>query len=357
MRTEWTAALAIWAEEEAASRRSADLMPIEAPAPLALAADPDPAPEAVIGEDGGEPALPAGISDAGAPEPSSSSLAADDPPAIDYAQLLLDRPDVLQGFYEAYHGPNNDRNSDAWRERVGEATPEAYAKYWYAEHGRFEGYAQGPTTAQDTISLERILIDRPDVLRSFYEEFYGSNNDRDSDAWTRRVGGETPEAYAKYWYEKHGRWEGYAQTDKAAAEAINVERLLSERPDVFRAYFEQFYGPENDRKSSAWVDRVGGDTVEDYAKYWYVAHGRREGYTQRSSEDAPGWGGGTFEPPPLPDVHDPAEDPWNHPAIFPDWRPPYEGWEPPPNIWHGGDTDAADATTASASLFDPDPFG
>jgi hypothetical protein len=26
---------------------------------------------------------------------------------------------------------------------------------------------------------------------------------------------------------------------------------------------------------------------------------------------------------------DPSVDPWNHPAIYPDWKPPYEGWTPP----------------------------
>lgn len=289
-------------------------------------------------------------SDVEAAPVATASAWHDDPSSIDYARLLADRPDVLKAFYEAYHGSGNDPKSTAWQARVGEATPEAYARYWYAEHGRYEGYAQGPTTAQDNVSLERILQERPDVLRAFYEAYYGADNDRQSTAWMKRVGGDGPEAYAKYWYEKYGRWEGYAQTDKAAAEAINVERLLAERPDVFRTFFEQFYGPENDRKSSAWVERVGGDTVQDYAKYWYVAHGRAEGYTQRAPSGSEPTPGGL-----PPDAHDPAEDPWNHPALFPDWTPPFEGWEPPPDIWHGG-ADAA-VTQPSGSLFEPDPFG
>jgi hypothetical protein len=274
----------------------------------------------------------------------------EDPDTIDYTRLLNERPDVLKSFYEAYHR-GADPNSTAWQERVGGTTPEAYARYWYAEHGRYEGYAQGPTTAQDTVSLERILQERPDVLRAYYEGHYGPGNDPNSSAWMKRVGGDTPEAYAKYWYEKYGRWEGYAQTEKAAAEAIDVARLLDERPDVFRAYFEQFYGAGNDRKSGAWVDRVGGDTVEDYAKYWYVAHGRAEGYTQNAPSGSPPTDGGL-----PPDAHDPADDPWNHPAIFPDWTPPYEGWEPPPDIWHGGAEDDA-ITPAPVSLFEPDPLG
>lgn len=195
------------------------------------------------------------------------------------------------------------------------------------------------------IDFGRILIDRPDVLRGFYEAFYGAGNDRNSEAWAKRVGGDTAEAYAKYWYERYGLWEGYSQDDRDAAEAIDVERLFTDRPDVFRAFFEEFYGENNDRKSSAWADRVGGETVEDYARYWYVTYGRGEGYTQHG----PATGGPAANPDPegqSPPAHDPAEDPWNHQAIFPDWKPPHEGWEPPPNIWHD--------PAAAASLFEPD---
>jgi hypothetical protein len=311
-------------------------------------------------------------------EPEPNQLAADaashGPPTIDFEQLLVDRPDVLRGFYESYYGAGNDRNSTAWTERVGAASPEAYARYWYAEHGRYEGYAQGQTTAKDNVSLERILTERPDVLRGFYEAFYGPQNDRKSNAWTERVGGDTPEAYAKYWYEKHGRWEGYAQNDKAAAEAINVGRLLAERPDVFRSFFQEYYGPQNDRKSSAWLDRVGGETVEDYAKYWYVAHGQREGYTQRAPApvESPRDLGQPQVPEAPTEAHDPSEDPWNHPSVFPDWQPPHADWQRPPDIWHGGDhsppagdpepaaPEAAaglEGAAARVSFFDPDPLG
>ncbi|RAK50843.1 hypothetical protein [Phenylobacterium deserti] len=219
-------------------------------------------------------------------------------------QILVDRPDVLKSFYEAYHGNNNDRDSPAWAERVGAATPEAYATWWYGRYGKYEGYNQGAMTAQDNVSLQRILEERPDVLRGFYEAYY-VQNDRNSDAFLKRVGGETPEDYARYWYEKYGRWEGYAQTEKQAAEGINVQQLLDERPDVFRAFFEQYYGEKNDRHSCAWADRVGGETVEDYAKYWYVTHGRAEGYTQHhpaAAQAAP-------EPELLPEpAADPAPD-------------------------------------------------
>ena len=269
-------------------------------------------------------------------EPSPVAAAAPyDPSSISVSQLLEDRPDVLRAFYETYYGSGNDRNSGAWAHRVGGATPEAYAKYWYEHQGKFEGYNQGPTTAGDNVSVERILHDRPDVLRAFYKEYYGPDNDRHSDAWEKRVGGDTPEAYAKYWYEHHGKWEGYAQTDKAAAENADVERLLHERPDVFRAFYTEYYGAHNDRHSSAWVDRVGGDTIQDYAKYWYAKYGQAEGYTQRppsesappetAPENAPVFDDAT-EPPP---VTDPSLDPWNHPAIYPGWTPPYPGWQPP----------------------------
>ncbi len=255
------------------------------------------------------------------------ALTGDDPATISVERILAERPDVLRGFYEAFHGPNNDKGSRAWAERVGGETPEAYARYWYDHHGRYEGYNQGPTTAQDNVSVERILAERPDVLRGFYEAFHGPDNDHNSTAWLKRVGGDTPEAYAKYWYETHGRWEGYSQTDKAAAEAIDVARLLVERPDVLRGFYEAFYGPDNDHKSKAWLERVGGDTPEAYAKYWYVAHGRAEGYHQRPAEAAPQpEPEAPYEPDPdQPVVTDPSLEPWNHPAIYPNW--PNPGWE------------------------------
>jgi hypothetical protein len=335
-------------EQDPAPTRSRSAAGVATPCPTAPLIELQGAPEFTCAPEllGGEPA---GLATEDAAEPAAAPLgAADDVPAaavaapsgadpaqISWSRLLEERPDVLKGFYESFHGPGNDRHSPAWMQRVGGDTPEAYARYWYSHFGKFEGYNQGPTTAADNVSVEQILRDRPDVLRGFYEAYYGPGNDRHSDAWLQRVGDATPEAYARYWYEKHGKWEGYAQSDKAAAESVDVERLLVERPDVFRAFYEQYYGPDNDRHSSAWRDRVGGETVQDYAKYWYVTYGRHEGYTQHPSS-GPGPDGPTPDTPSEPDapVHDPAEDPWNHGAIFPDWQPPYEGWSPPPNIWH-----------------------
>lgn len=222
---------------------------------------------------------------------------------VDPSRILIDRPDVLANYYKDFYSALNDRHSDAWVKRVGGGTPEDYARFWYDTHGRAEGYDpsrvslvseraeairqlsghdDGPVKITfDGLQLDYILANRPDVLRAYYEGYYGPGNDRHSTAWVDRVGGDTPEAYANYWYEKYGRWEGYGKGQSAASEPIDIERLLQDRPDVFRAFYEQYFGKGNDRKSSAWVDRVGGDTVQDYAKYWYVTYGQREGYTQR----------------------------------------------------------------------------
>lgn len=296
--------------------------------------------------------------------------------AIDPAQILRDRPDVLASYYTEINSALNDRHSNAWVKRVGGSTPEDYAAYWYKTHGEAEGYdpfrpsaniiadrveilrAMNGTDADgrmtfDGLGLRQILAVRPDVLRGYYEGYYGPGNDRHSDAWIKRVGGDTPEDYANYWYEKYGRYEGYGAGSSVAAEQIDIDRLLIDRPDVLRGFYEQFYGHNNDRKSPAWVERVGGDTLQDYAKYWYVTYGRKEGYTQRPpqpEEPLPEEIPTEEQPPegeeadivtpaePVPEgqapIHDPNDDPWNHPEVFPDWSPPYEGWEPPQNTWH-----------------------
>ncbi|MBL8772378.1 MAG: hypothetical protein JNK30_13435, partial [Phenylobacterium sp.] len=150
----------------------------------------------------------------------------------------------------------------------------------------------------------------------------------------------------------HGRFEGYAPSAALAAPAegvpgelhsgrttidgIPLAKILADRPDVFQAYFTEYYGPNNDRHSDAWVQRVGGTSLEDYADYWYNAHGRTEGYAPSGPPPAANAAeppATTTEPPPaalepLP-AEDPSLDPWNHPAIYPDWRPPYPGWRPP----------------------------
>jgi hypothetical protein len=238
-----------------------------------------------------------------------------DSPSILASRILADRPDVLNAYYDAYCVQGGNKAGAAWTARVGGATAEDYALHWYDAHGRFEGYNQGPTTAALNVSVQQILDERPDVLAAFNDSM---RHGRHSTAWVEIVGGDRPEAYAKYWYENHGRWEGYAQTPQAAADNVDIPRLLADRPDVTAAYYAAYYGPNNDRHSSAWADRIGGETLQDYARYWYVNHGRQEGYTQNPAALA--------APPDEPQEEaaayiDPALEPWNHPALFPDYDP------------------------------------
>ena len=209
-----------------------------------------------------------------------------------------------------------------------------------------------PEAAQETrftangFSLDQILADRPDVYQAYFTQFYGAANDRNSEAWIGRVGGDTPQDYANYWYETYGRFEGYAPAGaEAEFEPLDIARLLRERPDVFQAYFTEYYGPHNDQRSSAWLNRVGGESVEDYARYWYVHYGRAEGYSQASSQAAgpgPVSEDGAPSPPSAPDPgyrqEDPSLDPWNHPALYPGATPP-------------------DPTEVGQGFPPPDPFG
>ena len=202
-------------------------------------------------------------------------------------------------------------------------------------------------TTEDTpfvLDPARILMDRPDVLAAFYSEYFGPLNDRSSDAWMKRVGGETPEDYARYWYEAHGRQEGYAQSlpslsapaeDGPAAYAgrttydgVPIAKILADRPDVFQAFFTEYYGSGNDRNSNAWVERVGGTTVEDYADYWYRAHGKASGYVPSS---------------PAPSAPDPA--------------PPAPDDEPAPSDLPPDDeiVDGVDETPDGDGVTGPDP--
>lgn len=216
------------------------------------------------------------------------------------------------------------------------------------EVGSDPGAAPQAETPSDDIDPLQILRDRPDVYAGFYAEYYGPHNDRHSPAWADRVGGETPEDYARYWYKTYGRSEGYTAGPGGAAalaegsdgaaqgrttiDGIPLSKIIEDRPDVFQAFFTEYYGPNNDRHSDAWVERVGGATVEDFANYWYNAHGRLEGYRpstaaapEPTSDPVPT---STAEPAAGPPVADPSLDPWNHPAIYPDWEPPYAGWVP-----------------------------
>ncbi len=169
----------------------------------------------------------------------------------------------------------------------------------------------GGRTTRDGIPLAQILSDRPDVFAAYFQAFHSANNDTHSSAWLQRVGGYGVEDYANYWYEQHGRWEGYGardggqtagapvdgdampllpgivETGRTTIDGIPLSQILTERPDVFRAFFTEFYGPNNDRNSPAWIERVGGDTVEDYANYWYETHGRWGDYVPRAPDAPP----------------------------------------------------------------------
>jgi len=238
------------------------------------------------------------------------------------------------------------------------------------------GAAPQAETPSDDIDPVLILRDRPDVYASFYAEFYGPNNDRHSSAWADRVGGETPEDYARYWYETHGRTEGYTPESGGGAapgegsadtpqgrttiDGVPLSKILQDRPDVFQAFFTEYYGPNNDRHSDAWVERVGGATVEDFANYWYNAHGKLEGYRPSTAsapeptpDPAPPTDAASASEPP---VADPSLDPWNHPAIYPDWQPPYAGWAPPAAGSTGSDEDGSLPVVPAAPSHPQDPF-
>lgn len=245
-------------------------------------------------------------------------------------------------------GAASDDQGVWWTEAAGDdlARPDATASLLRASAAPYEG----------EIDALQILKDRPDVFAEYFRAFFGPGNDRNSPAWLERVGGYGPEAYARYWYETYGRAEGYAPSPvpqgaatgsapetpvgRTTFDGVPLSRILEDRPDVFRAFFTEYYGPNNDRNSDAWVQRVGGTTPEDYANYWYNAHGRAEGYVPSrapSQSDEPvGSPGPSASPPENPAlvVEDPSLDPWNHPAIFPDWVPPHDGWVAPDgSVW------------------------
>lgn len=152
-------------------------------------------------------------------------------------------------------------------------------------------------TTSDGVLLETILSDRPDVFRSFFDTYYSASTDHHSPAWQSRVGGATPEDYANYWYETHGRAAGYqpgvaepgfdpvramlgdTPADLTTFDGVLIADILEARPDVFRAFFTEFHGPNNDQRSPAWDDRVGGHELADYVNHWWEIYGEYSGYT------------------------------------------------------------------------------
>lgn len=213
-----------------------------------------------------------------------------------------------------------------WIEAEGEPDGSAMAGGGYLR-AIFEGDVVGRTT-RDGVSLDRILSDRPDVFAAYFREFHGPNNDTHSKAWVDRVGGDTIQDYANYWYEQHGRWEGHGsradgsagapdedsgpqllpgivETGRLTSDGVPISQILTDRPDVFRAFFTEYYGRNNDHHSSAWMDRVGGATPEDYASYWYERHGKWGEYVPRAPDPV-----GAEELPAAEDPEPPEAAPW-----------------------------------------------
>lgn len=231
------------------------------------------------------------------------------------SRLLIDRQDVLRAFYIEFYESGAYKAPEAWLAHFNEATPEAFARRWYDDHGRWEGYA----SPQEGVDLERLLHERPDVMKSYYEGFYETGFDRKPDAWVARVGGASLDDYAKYWFDRHGKWEGYSQSP--TGERLSVEQLLHDRPDVLRAFYQEYYEQGAFKHAAEWNLRIGGATPEDYAKYWYDRHGKWEGYVQVQPEPEP-----EPEPEPIPEDEPPLDlepqDP--EPAPADDAGPPEE---------------------------------
>lgn len=76
----------------------------------------------------------------------------------------------------------------------------------------------------DGIDLVQLMRDRPDVYKAFFTEYNNPKaNDKNSTAWMNRVGGTDPFAYANYWYNTHGKNEGYTQRPTTTATPMDVE--------------------------------------------------------------------------------------------------------------------------------------
>lgn len=95
---------------------------------------------------------------------------------------------------------------------------------------------------------------------------------------------------------------GGKNQDILDADGTSMDAILRAHPDVYSAFFNEFNGPNNDKNSTAWQNRVGGETPENYAQYWYDSMGGK-------ANGAPVTG--TTTPPPAgnPGTTDPAGSP------------------------------------------------
>jgi hypothetical protein len=236
---------------------------------------------------GEEPAAgpaPAAAAEVEPPAPSEPLPAVEVGPARSADAILVERPDVLGGFYREFYESGAYRHPADWTAKVGGQTAEDYARYWYDQHGKWEGGARSPEEAVDVV---RLLHERPDVMAAYYEGFYEGGNDRQPGAWLSQVGGTQVEDYAKYWYDRHGKWEGYSQSP--TGESLSAAQILADRPDVLRAFYVEFYETGAFRKPDQWLHRIGDKSPEAYARFWYDHHGQWEGYSQHAPApvDAP----------------------------------------------------------------------
>ena len=51
---------------------------------------------------------------------------------------------------------------------------------------------------------------------------------------------------------------GSLSTDHFSWDGIDLDQVLRDRPDVLSGYYQDYFGPNNDRHSTAWIHRVGG---------------------------------------------------------------------------------------------------
>lgn len=149
----------------------------------------------------------------------------DNPSTISVDRILAERQDVLNAYFQGwFKTQGHEHLRDEWVGKVGGSTPEAYARYWYDNHGRFDGYSQGQITAAENISLDQLVRDRPDVVEAYVRDFQANHHHgKPEPVWTSKVGGEGLHDYARYWFNNHGRYEGYNQRPPAPAVADEPE--------------------------------------------------------------------------------------------------------------------------------------
>ncbi|MCA2510500.1 MAG: hypothetical protein IM561_08970 [Microcystis sp. M60BS1] len=81
---------------------------------------------------------------------------------------------------------------------------------------------------------------------------------------------------------------GGTPSGRLTSNGFDLTQLMRDRPDVYRAFFTEYNNPRsNDKNSTAWINRVGGNDPYSYANYWYNTYGRNEGYNQTPTTTTP----------------------------------------------------------------------